>query len=432
MEKISFKTDLVIIGDGIASLALALLATQRGIRTVILGKKFKGTTYSATGWIAARPDYLLADEELVKRTAFECSRWAKMFSPQILEGKLNLIPIGPETPHSIRSFNALFTSYDELAKARSENFEKHFFINPTVLEKMEPNLRRKNIKGAIAVREWTVNPATLMQRLEQEISIRPDLVKKFEIEDFQEFKIGSDHLVKEITVTDNTGKLVKISNDRGPMLVVNATGPWIKDVCARLGIAINYQLRVGVQMEIPGYFFQNNIITFGDDGKYIACLQKRGVLQVGPTNSNFTDHPDNFIPPDKDIDYLIETLKNLLEDKKVPSYSFLKHGFRVKPTTIDTNRPVIWNHGKDGIHNLYSLHPGKMALALLAGDEMLDRAISDGWLIKNKASVGSPIHLDGNRRVFNEAKLFLLKIKSLLKFGLFYLKFLCKSKTPLP
>ena len=432
MEKISFKADLVIIGDGIASLALALLATQRGIRTVILGKKFKGTTYSATGWIAPRPDYLLADEELVKRTAFECSRWVKMFSPQIMEGRLNLIPIGPETPHSIRSFNALFTRYDELAEVRSTNFEKHFFISPTVLEKMEPNLRRKNMEGAIAIHEWTVNPATLMRKLDQEISNYPNLLKRFEIEDFQEFKVGSGSLIKEITAIDNTGKLIKISNDRGPLLIVNATGPWIKDVCARLGIIVDYQLRVGVQVEIPGYFFQNNIITFGNDGKYIACLQKRGLLQVGPTNSNFTDHPDNFFPSEKDTNYLTETLQNLLEDKRIPSYSFLKHGFRVKPTIIDTNRPIIWNHGKDGIHNLYSLHPGKMALALLAGDEMLDRAISDGWLVKNKTLAESPVYLDGNRKVFNEAKLFLLKIRSLLKFGLFYFKFLCKSKTPLP
>ena len=427
MNITNIRSDIVVMGDGVASLTLAQLAANRNIRVVILGKNFKGTTHSATGWIAPRPDYLLADEELVKRTAFECSRWAEMFSPQILEGKLNLIPIGPETPHSIKAFHALFTRYDELAKTRSTDFEKHFFINPTVLEKMEPNLRRKNIEGAIAVREWTVNPTILMQKLNQEISTYPDLVRKFEIENFQEFKIGSGGLIKEITAIDNTGKLIKISNNRGPLLVVNATGPWIKDVCTRLGIIIDYQLRVGVQMEIPGYFFQNNIITFGNDGKYIACLQKKGLLQVGPTNSNFTDHPDNFIPPDKDIDYLTETLKNLLEDKKIPSYGFLKHGFRVKPTIIDTNRPVIWNHGKDGIHNLYSLHPGKMSLALLAGDEMLDRAISDGWLSKPKVIIPNHLHIDGNRKVFNEIKLVFLKIKSLLKIGFFFLKYIRKT-----
>lgn len=424
---VKVKAKLAIIGDGVAGLALAYLAAQRGIRTGILGKNFKGTTYSATGWIAPRPDYLPIDEELVRRTAFECSRWLKIFHPQILEGKLNLIPIGPETPHNLASFHALFTRYDELAKTRSGNFEKHFFVNRAVLEKMEPNLRRKDIEGAIAIREWTVNPAVLMQKLGWEISIYTDLVKRFEIKDFQEFKIRGG-LIEEIVAISTANILVKVSNDRGPLLVVNATGPWIKDVCARLGVPIDYQLRAGVQMEFPGYFFQNNIVTFGSDGKYVACLQKKGVLQVGPTNSDFSDHPDNFTPSGAETEYLTAALRNILEDKRLPPYSFLKYGFRVKPTVIDTNRPVIWNHGNAGLANLYSLHPGKMSLALLAGDEMLDRATKDGWLFKTRVIISSPIHLNGNRKIFNETKLFLLKILSLAKFGFFYIKFLRKPR----
>lgn len=420
MTNINLQANLVIIGDGIASLSLAFLAVQRDLKVIILGKNFKGTTHNATGWIAPRPDYLLADEELVRRTAFECSRWIKIFYPQIMEAKLNLIPIGPETPHSSSSFHALFSRYDEVAKARFENYEKHFFVNPTILEKMEPNLRRKNIEGAIAIREWTVNPTILMKKLNQKISVYTSLVKRLEIEDIESVKIKNG-TIEEISVR-RMMDMVKISNDRGPLLVVNATGPWMKDVCARLGILIDYQLRVGVQMEVPGYFFQNNIITFGNDGKYIACLQKKSVLQVGPTNSDFSDHPDNFTPSNNEIEYLTTTLQNILEDKLVPSYKFLKHGFRVKPTLIGTNRPVIWNHGKDGLHNLYSLHPGKMALALLAGDEILDRATLDGWLSKPKIVSAKRLHLDGNRKIFNEIKLFFLKITSFLKLGFFFLK----------
>lgn len=423
MTKTNLQADIVIIGDGIASLALAYLAAQRDIRTVILGKNFKGTTYSATGWIAPRPDYLLADEELVRRTAFECSRWLKIFYPQILEGKLNLIPIGSETPHGLALFHALFTRYDELAKVRSGNFEKHFFVNRAVLEKMEPNLRRKDIEGAIAVREWTVDPAVLMQKLEREALIYTDMVKRVEIEDIESVKIDNG-IIEEISARGTIYR-VNVSNDRGPLLVVNATGPWMKDVCARLGVLIDYQLRAGVQMEFPGYFFQNNIVTFGGDGKYVACLQKKGVLQIGPTNCGFSGHPDNFRPSDGETEYLTAALRNILEDKRLPSYSFLKHGFRVKPTAIDTNRPFIWNHGNAGLANLYSLHPGKMALALLAGDEMLDRAISDGWLSKPRVIMANRLYLDGNRGWFNEIKLTFLKIMSLLKTGFFYI-----TKTP--
>ena len=40
------KADIVIIGDGIAGLSLAYIAAQRGIRTAVLGKNFKGTTHT--------------------------------------------------------------------------------------------------------------------------------------------------------------------------------------------------------------------------------------------------------------------------------------------------------------------------------------------------------------------------------------------------
>ncbi len=416
MRQTDIQADLAIIGDGVAAKALAYLAALRDIRTVILGKGFKGTTYSATGWVAPRPDHLLIDEKLVRETAFQCSRWLKLFYPQIFEGRLNLIPIGPETPHSLASFRALFTRYDELTKARSGSFGNHFIVNRAVLEKMEPNLRRKNIEGAIAIREWTVDPAVLMTELERKALFRTGLVRRVEIEDIESVKI-SNGVIEKISVLETTPEMsrVNVFNDRGPLLVVNAAGPWIKDVCARLGVPIDYQLRAGVQMEFPGYFFQNNIVTFGSDGKYVACLQKKGVLQVGPTNSNFEGHPDNFAPSDREIEYLTATLRNILEDKRLPSYSFLKHGFRVKPTLIDTNRPVIWNHGNAGLYNLYSLHPGKMALALLVGDEMLDKATSDGWLTKPRIFIGKPICLDGNRKIWNEVKLLFLKIRSLLK-----------------
>ncbi len=426
MDQVKLQADLAIIGDGIASLALAYLAAQRDIRVAILGKNFKGTTYSATGLIAPRPDYILSDAELVQRTAFECLRWLRLFHPQILKPHRFLIPLVSELPYSLRSFRALLSQYDQITKSRSTGLGNHFLISQSALAKMEPNLRKDNINGAIVFGEWTVDPAVLLKKLGWENSVYTDLVRSFQIEDLGELKINNG-LIEEVEATGTDGNRIKVSNDRGPLLVVNATGPWMKDACARLGVPINYQLRVGIQMEVPGQYFQSGIVTFGSDGKYLICLQKKDVLQVGPTNYNFSGHPDNFIPSDKEIGYLKTALCNILENKQLPSYSFFKHGFRVKPTIIDTNRPVIWSHNDAGLANLYSLHPGKMALALLAGDEMLDRAINDGWLARPKMVAGSRIHLDGNRKNFNEIKLLLLKVRSLVKFCLFYLKFLLKA-----
>ena len=406
-------------------MALAYLAAGRDIRTVILGKNLKGTTHSATGLIAPRPDYLVSDTELVQRTSFECLRWLRLFYPQILKPKMFLIPIGPELPYNISSVRALFTEYDRTAKIRG--LPGHCIVSQAILERLEPNLRRSRIEGAVAFNEWTVDPAVLLKKLGREASVFTDMVKVFHISDFREFVIQKE-TIQSIRAVGSEGEEIRVHNDRGPLVVVTASGPWMKDVCASLGVVIDYRLKAGIQLEIPGWFFRSGVVTFGPDGKYITCLQKEGVLQVGPTNSDFEGHPDEYIPPDEEINYLRRTLGNILGDKKIPEHSGIRWGFRVKPTVVDTNRPFIWNHASDGVANMYSLHPGKMALALLAGDEMLDRAISDGWLERPKTVTASRLHLDGKRKFRNEFKLLFLKLRALAKAVFFYVKF--QIKTP--
>ena len=78
--------------------------------------------------------------------------------------------------------------------------------------------------------------------------------------------------------------------------------------------------------------------------------------------------------------------------------------------------------------NFYALHPGKMALALRAADEMLDVLASNGWIRKTVICAKSPIHLEGDKGLRNEAKLLWLKAVSLFKLAIYFIKF--KIKTP--
>lgn len=420
---------LVIIGDGIAARALAYEATQREIVTVILGKNLKGTTHSATGLIAPRPDYLISDHDLVRQTSFECLRWSEMFGPEVVRPKQFLIPLDSELPTSTANLDTLLYLYDELARSRSKNFNPHCFVSPAVLEKMEPNLRKGVLLGgAIAFTEWTVDPVVLLNQLEKEAFLSG--VRRFDVQELKSIEVKGG-LITEITALLGDGHCVKINNKQGSLVVVNTTGPWIKEMCAKVGIAIDYQLKSGLQIEFPGWYFQSGIITFDKQGEYIVCLQKNGALQVGPTNSNFSGHLSNYQPSIGEISSLVSPFLNLLEEGKIPKISSMKWGFRVKPGFIDTNRPVIWRHSVDGLYNFYSMHPGKMALALRAADEMLAILVSDGWVAQPKwISLVKPIHLDGHRKLKNELKLFWLKFGSLLKLVLFYAKFeLNKTRT---
>ncbi|GEM_PF-4523050 len=412
MNQINIQTDIAIIGDGIAALALAYVAGQKGLNSVILGKGMPGATNAATGFLAPRPDYLLQDRELVRKTAHECARWMKIFNPQIIKPELFLIPIGLGLPESARKFEALLDFYDRETQSRLSNLPSGYFkIKQAILEIMEPNLRKNYFNGALALWECVVDPNILLKNL-YEITPATNRVLINRVSGYT----LRNNCIEEIFAEYGNKESLRLYN-RGPLLVVNAAGPWIPDIWKFFGIDLPMDFAIGVQAKIPGWYFQSGIITFGPDKKYVVCLQKNGYVQVGPTNGT------------SDIGYLNSTFAGII-DSPAPVAKFLKSGSRVKAFTIETQRPVIWNHRNYGLSNLYSLHPGKMVLALLAADELLAKAGKDGWICQNIQIPNKSYALKGESRCGSYWKIRWLAIKSFAALAVYYLSFLLKHKNP--
>lgn len=414
MEHRKLQADVVIIGDGIAGLSLAYVAGQNDLNSVILGKNIPGATQAATGFLAPRPDYILHDLELVRRTAYECSRWRQIFHPRIIKAGLFLIPIGPELPASVKKFEALLEFYDRETKERLNQLPSGYFrVNRTILEKMEPNLRRNYFDGALALWEWTVDPNILLEKMHNESVVYGATAKRIRVKEVSDFKV-ENNCIREVIATELSGNEIRIHNGQKSLIVVNACGSWIPDIWKFFGILLPMELNIGVQAKVPGWYFQSGIITFGPDNKYVVCLQKNGYIQVGPTNG--TD----------DIGYLHSVFANLIDDP-APEASFLKSGYRVKPFAVDTQRPVIWNHKHHGFNNFYSLHPGKMVLALLAADELLAKAKKDGWFGPDIFAPDKKYALNGTSPFKSNLKIRWLAVRSFVAMALYYIRFLFKK-----
>lgn len=404
------QADIVIIGDGIAGLSLAYVAAKNGLNCIVLGKNLPGATNAATGFLAPRPDYILRDLELVRRTAYECGRWRKIFNPQIIKPNLFLIPIGPELPQSPGKFQALLEFYDRETKERLIHLPSGYFkVNQAILEKMEPNLKKNHFNGALALWEFTVDAPQLLEKMRD--NIREINVPKIDITKILGYEKEGGQ-IKKLTALAADGNIIKIDH---PRIVVNAVGPWLADIWNFFEISLPIDLNIGVQAKVPGWYFQTGIITFGSDKKYVVCIQKNGYVQIGPTNGT------------QDIGYLHSAFANIIEGP-VSEASFLKSGYRVKPFFSDTQRPVIWDHQSHGFDNLYSLHPGKMVLALMAADELLAKAQHDGWFIKNIKITNKTYSLKGGSRFISEFKIKWLTVKSFFALALFYLLFLFKPR----
>jgi len=408
MEYKKLQTDIAIIGDGIAALSLAYIAAKNNLKCIILGKNISGATHAATGFMAPRPDYMLRDLELVRRTAYECGRWRGIFDPQIVKPKLFLIPIGPELPESAGKFEALLDFYDKETAPRLCQLPSGYFkVNQTILEKIEPNLKRNRFDGALALWEFTVDAGALLKKMREAIANMG--VEKINIKEM----LGCEKMnnrISELMVMNSRGQIIRINQ---PRVVVNAAGSWISDVWKVFGISLPMKLNIGVQAKVPGRYLKSGIITFGPDKKYVVCLQKDGYVQIGPTNGT-----DN-------IGYLYSVFAGLIEGP-VSEASFLKSGYRIKPFAVDTQRPVIWNHKSHGFDNFYSLHPGKMVLALMAADELLAKVKKDGWLDPDifAPDCEQEYALDGTSPFKSNLKICRLVIKSFVALMLHYFKFL--------
>ncbi len=421
------KAQIVIIGGGIGGLGLAAEAVKRGVKALVLDKGLNSTTSAATGILDARPDHLLKDAESVKTTAGEVIKWRELLwlFPDLIKPAMFHLLLNDSAPYGAAKFQVLLDYYDKIARQRSWGLpEKSVEISIRELEQFEPNLRKNYFRRAFRFWLWTVNADELMRSLIEQFSMTN--CGDFNIEYINKI-VGYElqgRIINKIVVEKKNGEILKISNSLRPIIVVNSTGPWLNEPLIQLGIKIPIDLNLGIQAKISGNYFKSGLIFFANNKKYLISRPMGDYTQVGPTNIPFDGLPR--IIADSEVDNGLNFIGNSFNDILAPDINpaesvALKYGWRVRSRgLLETDRPIIWRHNDDGIDNLYSLLPGKMVLGLLAGRELLDRAITDGLLdSKNVMYLNSirPLSLDGSRKSKSNFLLLSSRLKSFCTLG---------------
>ncbi len=432
------ETDIVSIGGGFMGLSLAHQAALAGIRTIVLeNHKIKGPHYM-TGFVAPRADYLPYDIESVEKTAMECARWRKMF-PEVIRPKFFLLPISKNTPYGFDMFKALFELYDRKTPGRMKLLPQgHYRINQAILEKMEPNLRKGYFTEAIGFYELTAEPNALLQALmHRNDTFYGQYYRDISMKCIAAY-VMEKGLIKELHIATNGGDHIAITNNRGPLIVINAAGPWMAEAAKGLAIKLPIEFSLGIQLSVSRkYCIDTNIITFTKEGKYMALVQKRDHLQIGPSNTPFQGNPDILGGSKEDIDILVDTYEEIMEPENIKYPVAVKSaGLRVKlklPYCPDTNRALIF---QTGYENYFAVYPGKTAMALATADELINENIKP--LLGKVAIPGigngkAGRHaLYGNQKYRNIIKLNIAYLKSMLRLiihtAIYFLKWPIKPR----
>jgi glycerol-3-phosphate dehydrogenase len=154
--------------------------------------------------------------------------------------------------------------------------------------------------------------------------------------------------------------------------VINASGPWMNDVCSR-AFATGRSLIQGVRGShiiincLPNAAPSHAIYTEATDKRPFFIVPWNGQLLIGTTEVPDDNDPAEAKASDCEIQYLIDGFNRLIRSHQISRADVLAHysGIRALPATgkhtdLDavTRRSFIHDHRDDGLPGMYSLIGG--------------------------------------------------------------------------
>ncbi|AUA33504.1 MULTISPECIES: FAD-dependent oxidoreductase [Pseudomonas] len=130
-------------------------------------------------------------------------------------------------------------------------------------------------------------------------------------------------------------------------LVINATGPWVDRVPGAGGSNAKRVIGikgVNVMVRLPEAYKGLGLEAFSSKGEPYYVFPWRDYHFIGPTESEFTDNPDNVRVEDQEIDYILKEANTLFPKLKLTRDHVLHCWCGVRPTSTinghETSLPV--------------------------------------------------------------------------------------------
>ncbi len=301
--------DLLIIGGGITGCGIALDASLRGIKTLLIEKKdfASGTSSKSTKLIHGGLRYLKQFElGLVRETGTERAV-AHANIPHLVHPESMLLPIVKGGTFSSLSANIAISVYDLLAGVQSKDRKQNLNLKAT-LEKV-PFLNKELLKSGIKYSEFRTDDARLCIEIIK--AARRNGAEAFNYLELKDFEISNGSISTLMCVDNLTDEAIHLNAKH----IVNASGPWVDEVRALNDDAKHNSLHLtkGVHVVINKSRFPLETAVYFDafDGRMIFAIPREKVVYIGTSDTTFTKDKDLVYCTQKDADYLLKALNNM-------------------------------------------------------------------------------------------------------------------------
>ena len=366
--------DLIIIGGGINGAGVARDAARRGLSVVLFEKKDFGTgaTGASSGMIHGGLRYLQRDPDVAKLACQDSGYIQKIASHLIFRIPFVVPMIGKSLAKRVllELAEVYFEAYDKYQPLKRG--KQHCRLSAAEAKAMIPGLHSATI-GAVTTDEWGIdaNRLNLINAIDAAES-GAELYTYTEVVKFRE------HAGKVVGVQVRD-RLDRSTSDFFGKIVLNASGAWSSRVFELMGKHRNIvRPGKGIHVVYPGRLTNYAIATAAIDGRDIFICPHQNETWVGTTDDDYCGDLDDVPILEDEVKYLINGIASVLP--VISDHRFSRATVGVRPTlyeygkreSILSREHELFDHGRDGATNLYTLAGGKLASYRIMSEEVTD------------------------------------------------------------
>ncbi len=354
--------DLIVIGGGITGAGIALDASLRGIRTLLVEKKdfAFGTSSRSTKLIHGGLRYLKNMElSLVRELGIERAIVHKI-APHLTVPEKMLTPIVKNGTYGKLLSSIGIWLYDYLAGVKKE--ERRKMLGAKATKKAEPLLREDILEGSALYYEYRTDDARLTLEIIKTAAEKGALCLNYtELTNFTVMNKVIEGVVCKDVLTGRT------LNFKGKV-VVNAAGPWVDTIRSKDEKVRGKHLHLtkGVHLVVAHEKLPVQQAVYFDvfDGRMIFVIPRGKITYFGTTDTDYKGDLDHPVISVEDAEYLLKGVNYMFPSLDLKKFDIISGWAGLRPLIHEDSKSASEISRKDEIftseHGLISIAGGKL------------------------------------------------------------------------
>lgn len=401
LGRLSDPYDVIVVGGGITGVCVAREAAGRGLRTILVdkGDLGHGTSSATSKYIHGGIRYLETYEFGVVRESLRERRVLALAAPHLVTQQRFLMPAWRWSKPPTALIGAGVGLYTVLGFDRNRGMPDAMkipmprWIPRQRLLRDVPWLDPDQLQGAFAYHDtFNIHPERLLLAfVKSAVAAGAQVFTHMEAVGFLHRPApDADTPGIEITGVRVADRLTGAEHEIHGRTVVNAGGPWMDLVLARLGrpmgVKVNRSKGIHLLTTPVGGTGANGTPAVTDtvfararSGHHVIVSPWQGMSFIGPTDTAVDDTPDTVRADAADVELVLETVNDTIAAgvPKLTHDDIQATTVGIRPLIVDeskdsyttSRRHELYDHAPSGVRNLWSIGGGKWTTGRALGDE---------------------------------------------------------------